>query len=141
MEFFEVNKNRKMAIVTSCNKKAVNYILQVTGLNKFVDLVIASEDCTNHKPDPEPYLKAIKYFNADIENVFIFEDSYSGYCSAKRTNVKNICVIVNKNSCSEILTSKQFKYNDYVNLKINNIIQFYMQSNNDYVADYIKQIK
>ena len=141
LDFFRQNKYNKLAIVTSCNKKAVNHILQITGLDKFVDLVIASEDCTNHKPDPEPYLKAIKYFNTDIKNIFIFEDSYSGYCSAKRTLVKNICLIENKNSCSEILTSKQFKYNDYVNLKINNIIGFYMQSNDDYVADYIKQIK
>jgi beta-phosphoglucomutase-like phosphatase (HAD superfamily) len=141
LDFFRQNKYNKLAIVTSCNKKAVNHILRITGLDKFVDLVIASEDCTNHKPDPEPYLKAIEYFKTDIANVFIFEDSYSGYCSAKRTNVKNICLIENKNSCSEILTSNQFKYNDYLNLKINNIIQFYMQSNNDYVADYIKQIK
>ena len=81
-------------------------------LDNYIDLIIASEDCIHHKPDPEPYLKAIEYFNANKENVFIFEDSYSGYCSAKRTHVKNICLIENSNSCSEIHKVSEFKYND-----------------------------
>ena len=52
-------------------------------------MVIASEDCIYHKPDPEPYLNAIKYFNVDNkDNLFIFEDSYSGFCSAKTHQYK-----------------------------------------------------
>ena len=141
LNFFKENKHHKIAIVTSCNKKAAEYILQYTGLIKYVDLIIASEHCIHHKPDPEPYLKAIEYFNANKENVFIFEDSYSGYCSAKRTHVKNICLIVNSNSCSEIINAHEFKYNDYSNLNLNNIIQFYMNSNDNCIVDYTKQIR
>ena len=141
LDFFEQNRYNKIAIVTSCNKKSADYILQITGLNKYVNLVIASEDCIYHKPDPEPYLKAIEYFNVDNkDNVFIFEDSYSGFCSAKRTNIKKICLIKNSNSCSEILNSLQFKYNDYINLNLHNINQFYMANNDLYTLDYIKQI-
>jgi len=140
LNFFKENKHHKIAIVTSCNKKASQYILQYTGLNKYVELVIASEDCIHHKPDPEPYLKAIEYFNTNIENVFIFEDSYSGYCSAKRTHVTNICLIENINSCSEITKASEFKYNDYNKLNLNNIIQFYMKPTDNLVVDYIKQI-
>lgn len=141
LDFFKENKNNKIAIVTSCNKKAAEYILQYTGLIKYIDLIIASEDCIHHKPDPEPYLKAIEYFNANKENVFIFEDSYSGYCSAKRTNVKNICLIENSNSCSEIINARDFKYNDYNKLSLNNIIQFYMNSNDNSIVDYTKEIR
>jgi len=140
LDFFKENKHHKIGIVTSCNKKAAQYILQYTGLIKYVDLVIASEDCIHHKPDPEPYLKAIEYFNTSIENVFIFEDSYSGYCSAKRTHVTNICLIENINSCSEITKAPEFKYNDYNKLNLNNIIQFYMKPTDNLVVDYIKQI-
>jgi len=141
LNFFKENKHHKIAIVTSCNKKAAEYILQYTGLDKYIDLIIASEDCIHHKPDPQPYLKAIEYFNANKENVFIFEDSYSGYCSAKRTHVKNICLIENSNSCSEITNAYEFKYNDYIKLNLNNIIQFYMNSNDNCVVDYTKQIR
>uniref|UniRef100_A0A6C0JFR3 Nucleotidyl transferase domain-containing protein n=1 Tax=viral metagenome TaxID=1070528 RepID=A0A6C0JFR3_9ZZZZ len=141
LNFFKENKHNKIAIVTSCNKKAAQYILQYTGLTKYVDLVIASEDCSRHKPDPQPYLKAIDYFNANKEDVFIFEDSYSGYCSAKRTNVKNICLIENSNSCSEITNTPEFKYNDYNKLNLNNVIDFYMNTNDNSVEDYTKQIR
>ena len=141
LNFFKENKHHKIAIVTSCNKKAAEYILQYTGLIKYIDLVIASEDCIRHKPDPEPYLKAIEYFNTNIENVFIFEDSYSGYCSAKRVQVKNICLIENQNSCNEIIIAPQFKYHDYTNFKLNDILQFYEDSNDISVIDYTKQIR
>ena len=78
-----------MAIVTSCNKKACEFILEYTGLIEYINLIIASEDCkiTNHIS--EPYLKAIEFFhknidhNKNLDNIFIFEDSYSGYCSSK----------------------------------------------------------
>ena len=140
LDFFEEHKHHKIAIVTSCNRKAAEYIINYTGLDKYIDLVIASEDCNRHKPDPEPYLKAIEHFNTNIENVFIFEDSYSGYCSAKRTNVKNICLIENSNSCSEIKNTHEFKYNDYNKLNLNNVIDFYMNVNDDSVLDYTKQI-
>ena len=141
LNFFEQNRYNKIAIVTSCNKKAAKYILQITGLNKYIDLLIASEDCIHHKPDPEPYLKAIEYFNTNKENVFIFEDSYSGFCSAKRTNIHYICLIENLNSCSDILKSNQFKYNDYNELKLDTIIQFYNNFNDKCIVDYITQIK
>jgi beta-phosphoglucomutase-like phosphatase (HAD superfamily) len=141
LNFFKEHKHNKIAIVTSCNKQAAEYILQYTGLIEYVDLVIASEDCIHHKPDPEPYLKAIEYFNTNKENVFIFEDSYSGYCSAKRTHITNICLIENSNSCIEITKAVQFKYNDYSMLNLNNILHFYMNSNENCVVDYTKQIR
>lgn len=141
LHFFKEHRHNKIAIVTSSNKKAAEYILNYTGLYKYIDLVIASEDCIHNKPDPEPYLKAIEYFNVNKENVFIFEDSYSGYCSAKRTLVKNICLIENNNSCSEITDTHEYKYNDYSTLNLNNVTQFYMNNHNNSVVDYTKQIR
>jgi len=142
MEFFMKHKeNNKIAIVTSCNKEAAQYILDYYGLMDYVDLVIASEDCINHKPNPEPYLKAIDYFNANKENVFIFEDSYSGYCSAKRTHVENICLIENENSCIEIIKSTQFKFNDYRTLDLNNVKEFYKKKQYTNMSNHIEQIK
>ena len=130
-DWFKQNQYNKIAIVTSCNKKSAEYILQITGLSKYIDLVITSEDCINHKPDPEPYLKAISYFNANLDKVFIFEDSYSGYCSATHTNVKKICLIESINSDDEIIKSNHFKYTDYKTLDITNIINFYMSFNEE----------
>ena len=127
IDFFEKIKKNKIAIVTSCNKKAAQYILNITGLEKYIHVLIAAEDCEKHKPNPEPYINALKQFNSDIDldKVIIFEDSYSGYLSAKHSKVKNICLIESEQSCEEILNSNEFKIKDYNNLDIQNIINFY----------------
>ena len=129
-DMFETNKFNKIAIVTSCNKKAAKFILEKTGLNKYIDLIIASEDCINHKPNPEPYNNTLKYFNvSNYDNVFIFEDSFSGYSSAIRTDIRNICVIDNENSSIEIKNCNAFKYNNYISLDLNNVKDFYKNKN------------
>ena len=141
VDFIENNKHHKIAIVTSCNKKAVNFILEKNNLLKYVDLVIASEDCMQHKPSPQPYLKAISHFKCNINNVFVFEDSYSGYSSAMRATVKNICLIQNEDSCSEIHRSTHFKYTTYNKLKLTDIENFYNNNiHNNYISDYINDI-
>jgi beta-phosphoglucomutase-like phosphatase (HAD superfamily)/thiamine kinase-like enzyme len=140
LRFFEKNKNHKIAIVTSSNRSACNHILRTCGLNKYVDFVIASEDCKNHKPHPEPYLNAIKHFNICRENTFIFEDSYSGFCSAKRTGITNICLVVNEHSCPEIKNANEFKMRNYDGLTVDSIVKFYSTtSNND--NDYLTEIQ
>jgi beta-phosphoglucomutase-like phosphatase (HAD superfamily) len=139
--FMKYKKNNKIAIITSSNKEAAQYILQSSGLIEYVDLLIASEDCINHKPNPEPYLKAIKHFDMPEKNIFIFEDSFSGHSSAKRTNVKNICLIENENSCSEIIKAREFKFNDYHTLDLNNVTEFYKNIQHNNISNYIEKIK
>ena len=138
IQFFEKNKHNKIAIVTSSNKNACNYILRITGLHKYVDLVIAAEDCYKHKPDPEPYLIAIKYFgNIYKENIFIFEDSYSGYCSAKRTGINNIYLIINDKPCSEIQNAPEFKITNYTTLELHSGLN----KNKSYEINYLVELQ
>tara|TARA_X000000368_G_scaffold416174_1_gene409488 strand:+ start:4062 stop:5771 length:1710 start_codon:yes stop_codon:yes gene_type:complete len=140
LSFFEENKHHNIAIVTSSNKETAEYILKLTELYKYVDLIVASENTNKHKPYPEPYLKAIEQFDTNIENIFIFEDSYSGYSSAKRTPVKNIALINNHESCQEIIDTPEFKYSDYNELKLSSITEFYLNLDNK-CLDYNSQIK
>lgn len=137
INFFEKIKDNKIAIVTSCNKKAAEYVLKVTNINKYINLLIASEDCEKHKPDPGPYLMAIKQLNANINKTIIFEDSYSGYLSAKHSNIKNICLIQNEESSQEILNCNEFKIKNYKNVNLQDIINF---SNNITSQTYIDKI-
>ena len=119
LDFFERHKNRKIAIVTSCNKMSAEYILNHTGLNEYVSLLIASEDCTQHKPNPEPYLKAISLLDLNKEKTLIFEDSYSGYTSAKNANVFKIILVMNETSCQDITKANEYKIVNYCDFNIN----------------------
>jgi HAD superfamily hydrolase (TIGR01509 family) len=122
LDFFEINKNRKIAIVTSCNKKSAEYIIEYTGLNNYISLLITANDCIKHKPDPEPYLKAIGQLKLDKEKTIIFEDSYSGYTSAKNAQVYKIILVYNENSCNDIINANEYKITDYTNVNIEEIL-------------------
>lgn len=127
-EFLETHKNRKMAIVTNCNRTAANYIVQHTGLDEYISVIVASEDCKHHKPHAEPYLTAMKILDVEAINSIIFEDSYSGYTSAVNSDVYKIVLICNSLSEEDIRNAKEFKSENYINLKIENVI------NNKYIA-------
>jgi HAD superfamily hydrolase (TIGR01509 family) len=137
-EFIERYKNNNNAIVTSCNKKSALYILQYTNIYQFVKLLIAADDCNNHKPHPEPYLKAIDYFKVDKNECIIFEDSYSGFTSAMNSGVPNICIIKNEDTCKELLDNEYHKISNYNKLQFEKIIK--KNSNSDLILDKIKNL-
>ena len=127
LDFFEKNKNKIISIVTSCNRKAAEYILYKTGICNYIQLLIASEDCINHKPDPEPYNKAITKLKLDKNKCIIFEDSYSGYKSAVSSNVHKICLVINNKTSLDLINNNSYKIKSYINLNLDNILE----NNND----------
>lgn len=120
LKFIESNKNRRMGIVTSCNKKSAEFIIKKTGLENYMQFLIASEDCRKHKPNKEPYQKAINILNCDKKNCVIFEDSNSGYKSAKSLGGK-ICLILNDNSSNDIINSNEYKIRSYYDFDLKKI--------------------
>ena len=102
-DFFEKIRNSKhIAIVTSCNRKAADYICKTYDLYDYVSLLIASEDVGKHKPHPDPYLKAMDILNVKSENCIIIEDSSSGYLSAKKCKCQKVYIYDNKTNTSVV---------------------------------------
>ena len=111
-EFLEKIKNSYIGVVTSSNRKSAETILLKTGLSNYVNILIASEDCIKHKPNSEPYNNALKELGIKFKNIIIFEDSCSGYLSAKQIT-SNIYIKLNDDN-------KEFegnKFNEYNELK------------------------
>jgi HAD superfamily hydrolase (TIGR01509 family) len=81
-----------IAVVTNSNKNSAIIILKQIGIYDFIDLIVSNEDVLNTKPNPEPYLNAIEYFNVNKNECIIFEDSEVGIMSAKNTGCKYIHV-------------------------------------------------
>ena len=133
LDFIKKNKNRKMGIVTSCNKKSAEFILKKTNIYDYIQFLIASEDCKKHKPNKEPYQRAIDILDCENINCTIFEDSNSGYKSAKSLGDTNICLILNNNSSEFIKKSNEYKIKSYN--------EFNMQNLNTNVNDKIVYLK
>tara|TARA_Y100000389_G_scaffold37788_1_gene32096 strand:- start:4631 stop:7060 length:2430 start_codon:yes stop_codon:yes gene_type:complete len=112
-KFIKENNNRRMCIVTSCNKKAAIYILKKTKIDQYIQFIIASEDCEKHKPDKLPYQMAVNFLKCDKNKCTIFEDSNSGYKSAKSLGGAKICLLLNDKSNNFILNSNVYRISNY----------------------------
>jgi HAD superfamily hydrolase (TIGR01509 family) len=120
--FFEQIKNGRIAIVTSSNRRAAEYIIRATGMDAYVDLLVAAGDVAKGKPDPMPYVHAAQVLETDMKNSIIFEDSMSGYMAAQRARPRKICLYTDGAS-SEIKSSQDFKFDNYHTLDVGLVCQ------------------
>lgn len=71
-----------VALVTSSEKIITGELLKIAGLNSFFDLELTRDDCPRHKPDPWPYLEALRVAGLTPSEAIIFEDSPVGLSAA-----------------------------------------------------------
>ena len=85
--------NIRQFIVTSSSRKQVDLLVEnlFNGFNPF-EFIISSEDVDLKKPNPLPYLKAIKLSGIKKNNSLVFEDSNPGLKSSLSANLPTIFV-------------------------------------------------
>ncbi len=72
------NKGLKLAIVTSSEKSVTDFLIEKEDIRKYFPLILTREDTSQNKPNPMPYLEAMKFYQVDASKVLIFEDSITG---------------------------------------------------------------
>ena len=72
-----------LAVATSSGRAYAERLLSAHGLAGRFDFVLASEDVTLGKPDPEIYRKAVERFGLPADSVLVLEDSPAGLAAAK----------------------------------------------------------
>ncbi len=82
-----------LAIVTSAPAANAHHVLSLLGLRERFEVIVASEDVQRHKPDPEPYQKALALLGADARSSLAFEDSPSGVCSALAAGLETVALL------------------------------------------------
>ena len=58
----------------------------------FFDCIVASEDTSRHKPDPDPFLEAARRLGVAPEGCLVWEDSDLGIEAARRAGMSWIDV-------------------------------------------------
>ncbi len=77
-----------MAVVTSSLKEHFSIIHRHTGLLPYFDFILAREDYGRSKPDPEPYLKALRLSGLRAEECVAIEDSERGCIAAAAAGLR-----------------------------------------------------
>jgi HAD superfamily hydrolase (TIGR01509 family) len=82
----------QMGIVTSSRRDHFDVIHRSTGLLRYFDFVLTSDDFTKVKPDAEPYLRAIERSGLAADACVAIEDSARGLEAATAAGIR--CIVV-----------------------------------------------
>lgn len=81
-----------IAVVTSSPRSVLTFVLERCGLAALVSFAVCAEDVSNHKPDPEPYLTALRLANVVPDRAIAVEDTDAGVASASRAHLPVVAV-------------------------------------------------
>jgi pyrophosphatase PpaX len=82
----------KLAIVTTKIRKTALMGLELTGLDRFFDVVVGLDDVEKAKPDPEPLEKALKALGSTKETAMMIGDSQFDVLAGKNLGVPTAVV-------------------------------------------------
>ncbi|WP_019360044.1 HAD-IA family hydrolase [Streptomyces sp. AA1529] len=76
------------AVVTSATRELAEARLRAVGVE--APLLVAADDITRGKPDPEPYLLAARKLGADPARCVVFEDAPAGLEAGRRAGMGTV---------------------------------------------------
>lgn len=79
-----------MGVVTSKNDELARRGLELTGLAKFLPVVIGADSVTKHKPEPEPVLLALERLGVGAGEALMMGDSPHDISSGNAAGVRTI---------------------------------------------------
>jgi HAD superfamily hydrolase (TIGR01509 family) len=82
----------RMAVVTSSQRQHFDVMHANTRLTEFFEFVLAREDFKETKPNPEPYLVALRRLGLDAERCVAIEDSERGLTAARAAGLR--CLVI-----------------------------------------------
>lgn len=82
------NKGMKVGVVTNSIRMTTEFMLQYSGVSKFLDVLITNEDIDQPKPAPDCYLLAMEKLDSNAENTVVVEDGMHGIQAAKAAGAR-----------------------------------------------------
>jgi HAD superfamily hydrolase (TIGR01509 family) len=81
-----------MAVASAAIAKNVNFLIAALGLRDYFREVLAVDEISHPKPDPEIYLKTAGKLGVNPAACAVFEDSFVGIEAAKRAGMKCVAI-------------------------------------------------
>lgn len=76
-----------MAVGTGGLKRLAKKSLELIGIDKYIDIIVAYEDVTNYKPHPETFLRCAELMGVEPQFCQVFEDGILGIEAAKKAGM------------------------------------------------------
>lgn len=85
------NRNFMLGLVTGTSRKEVKKILPEKIYNEFC-AIVAGDEAIKGKPNPEPFLHALKVLKVDPSDAVVIENAPFGILAAKKAKIKCIAI-------------------------------------------------
>jgi beta-phosphoglucomutase len=82
------NRGLKLGVVTNSIRMTTDFMLQYSGVSKFLDMTVTNEDVAQPKPKPDGYLLAMKSLGTISKNTVVVEDGVHGIEAAKAAGAR-----------------------------------------------------
>lgn len=80
------------AVGSSTHRANIETIFRITGLGEFFNTVVAAQDVSHGKPDPEVFLKGAERIGVPPARCVVFEDAFAGLQAARAGGMKSVGV-------------------------------------------------
>ena len=108
----ELERTYRMAIVTTARREDFDLIHQSRKMLDYIEFAMTREDYARSKPYPDPYLAALRRFDAEPDEAIAIEDSSRGLQAAHNAGLD--CIIVKNRFTSSQDFSKAWKVLDSI---------------------------
>jgi len=81
-------KNYPMAVASSSFPEIIELILKRTGLRKYFQVVVSSQEAGKSKPEPDVFLLAARKLKVQPQDCLVIEDSKNGIKAAKAAGMR-----------------------------------------------------
>lgn len=88
----QFHTKKPLAVASGGHRHIVHHTLQAIGITHLFDTVVTSEDYTNGKPSPDPFLEAARRLGLPPERCIVFEDTATGEAAALAAGMH--CILV-----------------------------------------------
>lgn len=81
-----------LAVASSSNRPIIDLVLGLSGLHRFFQATVSSEEVPRGKPAPDVYLEAARRLGVDPERCAAVEDSRNGILSARAAGMRVVAI-------------------------------------------------
>jgi HAD superfamily hydrolase (TIGR01509 family) len=81
-----------LGLASSSNRELIDFTLDVSGLGRWFDATVSSEEVPRGKPAPDVYLEAARRLSARPDRCAAVEDSENGILSARAAGMRVIAI-------------------------------------------------
>jgi HAD superfamily hydrolase (TIGR01509 family) len=81
-----------LGVASSSNRELIDLVLELSGLDRYFQATVSSEEVARGKPAPDVYLEACRRLGVEPTRAAAVEDSHAGIASAKAAGMRVVAI-------------------------------------------------